>query len=393
MKIKWNLISFLLFVILFSISFTISCTKMPVTGTAAPQAPSEEKESPPVGSWQQKWDQSLQAARKEGKVEIYASVSAAPTMKELIPFLKQRFGISLELTTGRSRELTAKIVRERSAGIFVGDILFGGLNSMYSDIKPAGILDPIEPALILPEVLEPKVWYGGELPLHDRGHYVFKWAAYPSVMMAINTNLVKPAEIKSYYDLLDVRWKDRIVFNDPTLPSSALSGFSSLIYNKVLDLDFFRKLVSQQSQLLRDERLQADWLAKGKYPVLLWGSTGTIADFRDAGAPIGYVEVKEGTYLSVGGVNLTLLKSAPHPDAARVFINWLLSKEGQLHMQKSMHIQSARVDIHTDDVDPLQLRKPGQKYFIAPNVIEDWVINEQDKYIDYARQVFAPLLK
>lgn len=388
MNKRYTVFIFLVFLVV----VVINCNT-PTSGPVAQPPVMSDKEGPPLEAWQQKWDNTLQAARKEGRVEIYASVSAAPTMKELIPFLKQRFGINLELTTGRSRELTAKIVRERFAGIFVGDILFGGLNSMYSDIKPAGILDPIEPALILPEILDPKVWYGGELPLHDRGRYVFKWAAYSSVMIAVNTTLVKPSDIKSYYDLLDPKWKDKLLFNDPTIPSSALSGFSSLIYNKVLDLDFFRKLVSQQGQLLRDERLQVDWLSKGKYPVLLWGSTGTLADFRDAGAPIGFVEVKEGTYLSVGGVNLTLLKNAPHPDAARVFINWLLSKEGQLHMQKSMGVQSARLDIPTDDVEPLQLRKPGHRYFIAPNTIEDWVLNEQDKYIDYAKQVFAPLLK
>ncbi len=293
--------------------------------------------------------------------------------------------------TARGSELIPKLVRERASGLFLGDIFIGGLNTIYGDAKPAGLLDPIEPTLMLPEVLDPKVWYGGELPIDDKGRYIFKPSAYPSAMIAINTTLVKPDEIKSYYDLLNPRWKDKIIFFDPTIAGSAINGFASLIYNKVLDLDFFRQLVKQGGMASRDARLQADWLAKGKYPIALWASTGIVSEFMEAGAPINYTEVKEGTYLSVGSANLALLKNAPHPNASMIFINYLLSKEGQMHMQKYLLIQSARVDLPTDDVDPMLLRKPGQRYFKGANGIEEWVLNEQDKYLEYAKQIFAPL--
>lgn len=375
-------------------SILLSCADRAVSRRApAPELKAGGIQDSPGESWKVKWDRTLQAGQKEGSVVIYASASSASALKEAISLFRQKFGINLELTTGRGRELIVKVTRERSAGLFIGDIFFGGLNTIYSDVKPSGVLDQLEPLLMLPEVLDPKVWYGGVLPLSDKGRYVFKWAAYPTAMLGINTDMVKPGEIKSYYDILDYRWKDRIIINDPTAPGTAFAGFASLIYNKIVDPDFFRKLVAQQSQILRDERLQVDWLARGKYPVALWPLTVWMAEFQKAGAPVAHIEVKEGVYLSAGGANLTLLKNAPHPNAASIFINWFLSKEGQMHMQKSTRVSSARVDLPTGDVDPLQLRDAGQKYFVSPGNIEEWVLNEQDKYLGYAKQIFSPLLK
>lgn len=343
--------------------------------------------------WEEKWNRALQDAKKEGSVVVYASVTEAPPLKEAVPLFKQKFGLKLELVSGRGTELRARLIQERANGLFIGDILPAGLNTIYGAVKPAGALDLIEPALILPEVLDPKAWYGGELPWGDRERYVFIYYAYPSPMIAVNTTLVKPAEIQSYYDLLDSQWKDKILLGDPTVTGTSFNGFASLIYNKVVDLDFFRQLVNQQNQVLRDQRLQIDWLARGKYSIAFWPLTSYMAEYQEAGAPISFVEVKEGVYLSSGGGNLTLINRAPHPNASKVFINWLLSREGQMHMQKSLRVHSARVDLPTDDVDPLKLRKPGQKYFIGANSIEEWVLKEQDKYLDYARQIFTPLIK
>ncbi len=344
-------------------------------------------------SWQEKWDKTLLAAQKEGYIVVYASVTEAPPLKEVVPLFKQKFGLKLEIVSGRGTELAAKILQEQKNGLFIGDVLPAGLNTIYGAVKPAGALVPIEPALILPEVLDQKAWINGNLPWGDKEHYVFIYYAYPSPMISINTSLVKPGEIKSYYDLLDPKWKDKVLLGDPTVTGTAFNGFSSLIYNKVVDLDYFRQLISQQNQALRDQRLQVDWLARGKYQVAFWPLSSYTAEYQQAGAPITEVEVKEGSYLSSGGGNLVLLKNAPHPNASIIFINWLLSKEGQISMQKSLQVHSARVDIPTVGVDPAKLRKPGQRYFIGANSVEEWVIKEQNKYMDYARQVFEPILK
>lgn len=391
-----------LMLILALLSFT---SFIPLFLSCAPKTPLAQQQEKPGSTqqenaslsgsefWQERWKKTLSAAQKEGSVVVYASVTEAPPLKEVMSLFKEKFGIKLELVSGRGTELASRIIQEQKNGLFIGDILPAGLNTVYGSVKPAGALVPLDSTLILPEVVDPKSWIRGELPWGDKDHYVFIYYAYPSPMISINTSMVKPGEITSYFDLLDPKWKDKVLLGDPTVTGTSFNGFASLIYSKVVDLDFFRQLISQQNQALRDQRLHVDWLARGKYPVALWALSSYSAEYQLAGAPISEIDVKEGSYLSSGGGNLTMLKNAPHPNASIVFINWLLSKDGQLSMQKSIRVHSARVDLPTDMVDAQKVRKPGQKYFVGANSIEEWVLKEQDKYMEYARQVFGPVLK
>ncbi len=116
---------------------------------------------------------------------------------------------------GRSAEVTPKLVRERSAGLYLADVIGAGATSMILETKPTGILAPLEPMLVLPEVMDPKVWSGGQLFI-DKGKFIKPMSADFSRSVARNTDLVKEGEIKSLLDLLDPKWKGKIVLSDPT---------------------------------------------------------------------------------------------------------------------------------------------------------------------------------
>lgn len=343
-------------------------------------------------TWKLEWERTLNAARKEGRVVVYATTTA-PALKEAASLIKQKYGIDLDVIGGRGSELSNKLLSERSNRLFIVDVLIAGMNSNIG-VKWDGALDPLEPTLILPEVIDPKAWVGGELPWGDNEHTLFRYYAYPSSPLGINTELVKPAEIKSYYDLLAPKFKSKIVINDPTVAGSGANSFNTPVYHKALELDYFRQLIQQQPVLTRDQRLQVDWVARGKYSVALWPDTQPITEYKVAGAPIDFITtIKEGTQITPGGGVVSLVNRAPHPNAAKVFINWLLSREGQTYMQNTHQNQSARVDISVEGVDPQKIRKPGEKYLVAANTIEEWLINEQTKYFELAKQTFAPLLK
>lgn len=203
-----------------------------------------------------------------------------------------------------------------------------------------------------------------------------------------------PEDIKSYYDLLDPRLKGKITMNDPTTTGQGFNTFSTLIFHKALDLDYFRQLVRQEPLVLRDQRLQVDWLAKGKYPVALWARDPHVVEYMKEGAPIYYApHPKEGGQLASGGSAISLINRAAHPNAARVFINWLLSKEGQKHMQDFNMTQSAREDVTIEALDPIQVRRPGEKFLLSANNVEEWLLHDQDRYLDMAKELFAPLIK
>lgn len=370
----------------------VSCTPRggPAPLTGENQSPEEgaAAKAPVRETWEEEWDRTLRAAKNERLVVVYAS-SPAPALKEIITVVKKKFGLDLDIVSGTGPQLRGKILQERANGLYLADVLMSATNTTFGVIKPSGALDPWKDALILPEVLDPKVWYGGELPWLDKERMVFNYTSYPSSMIAVNNKLVNPRDIKSYYDLLDAKWKDKILMNDPTITGSAFNAFSSLLLNKILDLDFFRQLVSQQTHMLRDQRLQVDWVARGKYPIALWPRSGDVAEFQEAGAPIALVDVKEGTYLSEAII--ALMNRSPHPNAARIFINWVLTREPQTMLQNYLQKQSGRLDVPADGLDQLKIRKPGEKYFMSANASEEWIVKEQQRYIEIARDIFGHL--
>jgi ABC-type Fe3+ transport system substrate-binding protein len=100
--------------------------------------------------------------------------------------------------------------------------------------------------------------------------------------------------------------------------------------------------------LLRDQRQLGDSLSKGKVAVTIGLTYYSLAPFIKAGLPIqGLPEVKEGTYTSCGSGALSVVKGSPHPNATKVFVNWLLSKEGQEIYGKAMGQATRRLDVET----------------------------------------------
>ncbi len=386
----------LLVAILVVTSFVIvSCT--PKSGPApAPAGPASGastdagKVSQKTG-WEAEWEKSLVEARKEGKVGVYASL-VGPPLREQAGMLKQKYGIELEITTGRGSEVAQKLIRERAAGIYIADIAISGLNTFFGDIKPSGGSVPLPSELILPEVTDPRLWYKtNELPWADEAKHVFSFFAYPNTDIHVNADFVKAGEIQSWQDLLNPKYKGKIIWSDPSVSGSGLNGYSTLVFHKVLTPDFYRELVAKQDiQVTRDLRLQVDWLARGKAWIAISAEGTPIAEFVKAGANLAPVTPKEGTYLSVDAGNMSIMKQAPHPYAARVFTNWLLGKEGQAFLQQAMQYQSGRVDIGTEGVNPANVRQPGVNYFIGANSIEKWVLEEQSKYVAQAKEIFAP---
>lgn len=359
---------------------------------APPQEPQKGQETktaqiPVKTGWEAEWEKVLQAARKEGKVTVYA-ITPGPALKAAVPLVKRKFGIDLEVLTGSASEVRNKLAAERKNGLYITDVFMTGMNSLFTVSLPEGWADLLEPELVLPEVKDPGSWFGGTLPWRDGGRRTLTFLYYPTPQISVNTDLVGPRDITSYYHLLDPKWNGKILIGDARVTGTAFNGFSTLATNKVVDLDYFRKVV-RQGLVLRDEQLVADWVAKGKYPITLFGATNAqTARYKEAGAPIADIDVKEGTYLSVDGSGTIVLNRRPHPNAARVLINWWLSKEGQIHAQKEMRYHSARTDIGTEGVDPLNIRKPGASYFPSANLSLEWLTKEQDRYQKLAEEIF-----
>ncbi len=341
--------------------------------------------------WKAEWEMTLRKAREEGEVAV-AGGPIVSALRNSVKLFKEKFGIDLLITTARGNVVTTKIMEERRSGHYLQDVMITGQNSMVDPLKPAGAFDPLEPFLVLPEVVDQKLWYDGQFNWADEGRFIFNFALYPIHMVFINTDLVKTGEIRSYNDLLNPKWKDKILINDPTIAGIANQSFNSMVYNSFVDQDFFRKLAAQKNMMTRDEDLQAAWLAKGKYPLALWPTTSAVAKFIDAGAPVRPIsDMKEGSAAGSAGSGLAVFNKAPHPHAAKVFVNWFLSSEGQAINQKSVRKQTRRIDVAPEGLIPTETRIPGMKYYPMPDEKEKFILTESKKYRQISEQLFAPL--
>jgi iron(III) transport system substrate-binding protein len=187
-----------------------------------------------------------------------------------------------------------------------------------------------------------------------------------------NKNMVEPKEFKSYWDLAQSRWRGKIIALDPRQPGRQRVGARVLYHIPELGEKFLNRLFTEMDVALsREDRQALDWLAVGKYALCLFCGNADAA--KTQGLPVEEFEVyrwKDTPAISSGSNGtLGLMNHAPHPNAARVFINWLLSREGQASFQKIMNspdlvVESMRVDIAKDPVPASQRRVANMKYII-----------------------------
>lgn len=291
------------------------------------------------------WDKLVDAAKKEGKVTV--SLPASAEMKRQIEELfKKRYGIEVETFTARGSAAVRRMADEFKAGVRHFDLHIGGSSSIVSGMLDEGILDPIEPWLALPEVKDPKQWWGGHLWVDNAKRFVYTFQAYLSEVIWYNTDLMKPNEIRSLDDFLNPRWKGRIGYLDPRTPGAGDSTWAFMW--RVKGEEYLKKLVAQDLFLGRDQRVLAESLAKGRVAVIIGLSYYSYLPFLKAGLPIKVLPTpKEGNYGTGGSGNLAIIKAPAHPNSTKVFVNWLLGREGQEIVSKALGQATRRLDVDT----------------------------------------------
>ncbi len=292
------------------------------------------------------WEGTLEAARKEGKVVVSVPTSAELRKELETGFKKSIPGIELELSVARGASNTNKMVEEQRAGLRSFDLHLGGTTSIISGPLAQNLLEPIPPLMLLPEVRDAKNWWGGHIWADNAKKYIYSFTAYVTETVWYNSTLVNPEEITSYDSLLDPKWKGKIAILDPRTPGAGESTWGFLW--KAKGEQFLNKLAAQEMLVGRNLRQLGEAVARGKAALSIGLSYYTYLPFIKAGLPVRPLSaVKEGFYAASGSGNVTVLRGAPHPNAAGIFLHWLLSKEGQTAFTKAMGQPTRRHDVDT----------------------------------------------
>ena len=324
-------------------------------------------------SWQAEWDRTVRAAEEEGQVTV--SIGGYGAIIDSGVFQKTYPKIKITSITGAGTDLTARISAERRAGKYLVDVYNGGGNSLFQILYRGKMLDPIKPALILPEVTDSTKWWEGKQKYADKdGQYIFVYEGNVAAGAGAgyNSQLLDPREYKSYWDFLNPKLKGKIISTDIRKVRGAGIPWQFLYYHPELGPKFLRRLFGEMDVIMiADLRQAVDWLAAGKYSLCLPIQGGTIYKAKNQGLPVDQFEsyhFKEGVNLSSAFGSLALMNHAPHPNAAKVFINWLLSRDGQTLFQKTISVpgdarNSRRIDVPKEHIPSDEQRRDKMPYF------------------------------
>ncbi|MBI4331730.1 MAG: extracellular solute-binding protein [Chloroflexi bacterium] len=357
-----------------------------------PAAPTGKSEpgSPARPGWEQDWERTVAQAKKEGTVVVYSGYGSEWRAAMTEPMLA-KYGINVDILTATSSQVSQRVMREQQTNINIGDVVVSGSSTFFQVFQNASVLQPMDGVLVLPEVVDPKAWWEGKLPWMDPDRRTaFYFYTYVSPPVTINTDLVKPDEMKSWKGLLSPKLKGRIVINDPTAGGGGGQKAMMMLGFRIMDWDFVREVIEQEPVLSRDDRMIVEWIARGKYPLSIDGSRELIFNWTKEGAPLLQVVPSEGGYVTSGTGNVYFPKGSPHPNAAKVFINFLLSKEGQTLSSRATGHQSSRIDVPSDHVDPIVVRQSGVGKYVSS--FDPDFLAKQDELTARVVEMFKPLV-
>jgi iron(III) transport system substrate-binding protein len=295
--------------------------------------------APGAASAQTRWEDLVRAAEKEGEVTVYATHSVGDLRVIWDGFKKKFPKIKLNsVGISTTSEIVTKIMAERRAGQFLVDVMLGAPGATYNSFYRGKTVDPLPPALVLPGVTDLSKWWKGKHRYIDpEGKYVF---VYQSTLYGppvyYNTKLVNMDSIKSVWDLLDAKWKGKMIALWPR-PNYVSTALLFMYHHPQVGPKFLERLYGGEMDLtyFSDFRQGTDWLASGKYPLCV---LCRLRRAHEQGLPVDEANpyhFKEAPGIGSNNGAVALMSNHPHPNGARVFINWYLSREGQIAFRQA----------------------------------------------------------
>ncbi|HWG03558.1 MAG TPA: extracellular solute-binding protein, partial [Beijerinckiaceae bacterium] len=306
----------------------------------------------------------IDAAKREGSVTVYTTLVIDQLARPMAAAFESKYGVKVNPIRADAGEIVRRVVDEAKAGHPQGDV-FDGLTNVAA-LKQQNLVQPWAP-----DTAE-------NLPKNfvDPGGY---WSAlYVLVTVpAINTNLVAPKdEPKSWDDLLGPAWKGKMVWGVNTSTTGA-AGFVALMlreYGEEKGRAFLTRLAQQNVAGLQVSTAQVlDEVISGEYPLEVMGALHQALFSASKGAPVKWLPFSPA---AESLTTVSIVRNAPHPNAAKLYVDFLLSDEGQSIFRDNYYIPAS---LHVPAKDPRALPdgKLIRGQFFTPEEINAQISNWQ----------------
>lgn len=308
------------------------------------------------------WQALIEAATAEGGVTVLANANLGD---DFIATFSADTGVPITLSVGRHGEGRARFNRETETGQATFDAFIGGRSSY--ELADKGLLTAVAPLLILPEVTDGANWRDSAMPWIDSAKtYLPMPIGYVSAFVLINKDVIDPASVTVWDDLLSPDLAGRIAMHDPTVPGGTGAGASvSLFLAEAKGQTYLETLYGTQiGETTADYRQLVDWVARGTYPVVLGTRALDIERYRAEGVDnLAVLNMQDVPgYISGGTSIMAIPASAPNKAAAQVFANWFLSRSGQAAFARAARAPSFRTDVTGGDWPEYLNPEPGRVY-------------------------------
>ncbi len=354
----------------------------------APQSPaSRGAVSSAPAAWEQEWNRLISGAKQEGKLVVNWIHNRLSPRKHLDEFEAAFPGIAVELTTFASGSLwNPKVLQEMSANIFTWDLALLG-TPFGLPLRDANALIPLQPLLFRPDVLDDKGWRNGFAAgwVDKEKRWGYGFLEEISGDFFYNADLANQSEVQRVTDLTNPKWKERMAFSDIrqgggyTRATAVRLGHGEEMMRRIF--------VDQKPTYFRDDRAIMEALVRGSHVIGMGASLQKFLEEFQAqglGKNIKQIFFPDLAFGSIGSIAWAL-KGAPHPNALKLYLNWLFTKDGQNSYSKSSGNNSRRLD--APPVDPLSAVGPGMKliYSRGTEATTDEEVKTQKLLLDLIR--------
>jgi iron(III) transport system substrate-binding protein len=305
------------------------------------------------------------AAKREGKLSVVTTIgegyrTGISAFEEAYP------GISIDHTNLNSSQFTPRAVQEYQSGVYAYDVYANTFGPSTLPLIKEGIIAPVRDVIDDPALTADSTWQDGFEAgfIDDEKKWVYRAFVNRSQSLYINTDMVQESEIKKIEDLLNPKWKGRIVSSDPRAVGAG--WWPATVMRLALNDDTIVKRLykDQDVLLLRNNRQSTEAMVRGTHAIGLGAVYDVVLqEFIAEGLAknIKEVQIDNVNYLTDSS-NISVFAKAQNPNAAKLFIHWLLSKDGGAAWSKPALTNSRRTDVPA--AHPDLAPSPGVKYLV-----------------------------